>query len=208
MAGLIVFGCIASLIVGIIHLCQGTIHSPLLISLLWCVYNMVPQVLLIWYAFMPHSGRWKRTFNWMCKLGMLVQWVTAVAAVIMIWLMLPPVYDSSEPLEDSFYFYQSQLSGIMPSNIDVEWRGESHLQDAVAQACDVGLVFAREQTRDMYSRYEMTVGPGFANLTQCAYQVRAHGKGSVGGIRGARDGGGARIVGRDAQVTPASTTRR
>jgi endoglucanase len=171
MAAVIVAGNISANIVGIIHLSKGNLNSPLIISLLWCVYNTVPQGLLLWYAFFPHGGQWKRVFNWMCKLGMLIQWATALAAVVLIWPMLPPVYEPEDAMTDTLYFYESQFTGRMPPNYNVNYRGDSHLQDAVANACDVGWIFQRNRTRDMYANYDMAVGPGFANLTSCAYQM-------------------------------------
>lgn len=133
MAILVVGMLLSSFIVGCVHISNGPAQSPLIISLLWCIYNMVPQLLLLWYAFGTKSGR---VITWLCQAAQLIGMGTAIAAIILIWPMIPPTYQYSETIGMQWEFYQSQQSGVLPSYNSIEWRGDSHTADAEAQVYD------------------------------------------------------------------------
>ncbi len=124
---------ITSFIVGVIHISNGPIKSPLIISLLWVVYNAVPQVLLLWYTFITKHGR---LFGIVCRLAQLISMVAAIGAIVLVWPMIPPTYEYSDAVNMQWFFYQSQMSGVLPSNYVVPWRGDSHTADVEAQVYD------------------------------------------------------------------------
>lgn len=124
---------ITSFIVGVIHISNGPLKSPLIISLLWVVYNSVPQVLLLWYTFVTKHGR---LFGIVCRIAQLVSTVAAIGAIVLVWPMIPPTYEYTEPVQMQWFFYQSQMSGVLPPDYMVPWRGDSHTADVEAQVYD------------------------------------------------------------------------
>lgn len=41
----------------------ATLKSPLIISILWALYNMIPPLLVVWYAWMSTG----KSLQWLCR---------------------------------------------------------------------------------------------------------------------------------------------
>ena len=49
---------------GLVDLASGaTLRSPLIISILWAFYNMIPPLLVVWYAWMSTG----KSLQWLCR---------------------------------------------------------------------------------------------------------------------------------------------
>lgn len=57
------------------------IVSPLLVSIIWCLYNALPPILLFTYAI---AGR-KYILSFMCGLAMVVSTAAVIASLGFIW---------------------------------------------------------------------------------------------------------------------------
>ena len=57
------------------------IVSPLLVSIIWCLYNALPPILLFTYAI---AGR-KYILSFMCGLAMIVSTAAVIASLGFIW---------------------------------------------------------------------------------------------------------------------------
>jgi hypothetical protein len=81
---------LVSLIFGMVHFFKGgVLDSPLAISLIFMVYNLVPQYLLLQYA----VYRSRMFFNAVCRLAMLLSTAMAVTGVVLVWVLYPKTYD-------------------------------------------------------------------------------------------------------------------
>ena len=112
-----------SLIFGMVHYFKGgVLDTPLAISLIFMVYNLIPQYLLLQYAAYSSRG----FFNAVCKLMMLLSTVLMIVGVVLVWILYPKSYDYTGALESSLYFYDTQRVGSLPENFRVSYR-ESEL---------------------------------------------------------------------------------
>jgi hypothetical protein len=59
----------------------AVIVSPLLVSIIWCLYNALPPILLFTYAI---AGR-KYILSFMCGLAMIVSTAAVIASLGFIW---------------------------------------------------------------------------------------------------------------------------
>ncbi len=78
----------------------AVIVSPLLISIIWCLYNSIPPILLFTYAI---AGR-KYILSFMCFLAMIVSTAAVIASLGFVWCVLadqPARHDLSHSV-DSF----------------------------------------------------------------------------------------------------------
>lgn len=67
---------------------QGTgIITTLTLSLVWIVYSIIPQYLLLHYTWVGRGT----TLRMACKVGFYISSLAAVAAIILLWLVYPPV---------------------------------------------------------------------------------------------------------------------
>lgn len=67
---------------------QGTgIITTLTLSLVWIVYSIIPQYLLLHYTWVGRGT----TLRMACRIGFYVSSLAAVAAIILLWLVYPPV---------------------------------------------------------------------------------------------------------------------
>jgi hypothetical protein len=68
----------------------AVIVSPLLVSIIWCLYNAIPPILLFTYTI---AGR-KYILSFMCGLAMIVSTAAVIASLGFIWwiqVRLPPL---------------------------------------------------------------------------------------------------------------------
>ena len=68
---------------------QQTIITTLTLSLIWIVYSLIPQYLLIHYNWVGRGT----TLRLACKVGYWLSTLAALAAVILLWLVYPTDYD-------------------------------------------------------------------------------------------------------------------
>ena len=67
---------------------QGTgIVTTLSLSLVWIVYSIIPQYLLLHYTWIGRGT----TLRMACKIGFYVSSLAAACAIILLWLVYPPV---------------------------------------------------------------------------------------------------------------------
>jgi hypothetical protein len=64
----------------------AVIVSPLLVSIIWCLYNAIPPILLFTYAI---AGR-KYILSFMCGLAMVVSTAAVIASLGFIWWIQVP----------------------------------------------------------------------------------------------------------------------
>lgn len=110
---------ITTLIFGLVHFFKGqNWDTPLAISLIFMVYNLIPQYLLLQYAvFRP-----RMFFNAVCRLSMLISTAMAILGLALIWALYPRTYDLHSALGSSLYFMDTQRVGQLPDNFRVSWR--------------------------------------------------------------------------------------
>ena len=81
---------LVSLIIGILKLVNSaSIQNTLAISLVWIVYNMIPQYLLIHYTWVGRGA----TLQFVCRIAFIATTVLGIAAMVLIWLFYPINYD-------------------------------------------------------------------------------------------------------------------
>lgn len=118
-----------SLVVGLVHFFNGgVVDTPLTISLIYLVYNMVPQYLLLQYAAFDQQC----FFNAVCKVCMLLTTAFAMFGIVLIWVLYPSSYDYSSTLVSSIRFFDTQRIGTLPESYSVKWRSDAFVKDAAA----------------------------------------------------------------------------
>jgi len=118
-----------SLIVGLVHFFNGgVVDTPLTISLIYLVYNLIPQYLLLQYA----AFNQQRFFNAVCKVCMLLSTAFALFGVVLIWVLYPSSYDYSSTLASSVRFFDTQRIGTLPDSYSVKWRSDAFVKEAAA----------------------------------------------------------------------------
>jgi cellulose synthase/poly-beta-1,6-N-acetylglucosamine synthase-like glycosyltransferase len=81
---------LVTLIFGLVHFFKGgVLDTPLAISLIFMVYNLVPQVLLLLYA----AYRPRTFFNVVCRIAMLLSTAMIVLGLVLVWVLYPKSYD-------------------------------------------------------------------------------------------------------------------
>jgi len=110
---------LVTLIFGLVHFFKGgVLDTPLAISLIFMIYNLIPQYLLLQYA----SFRPRMFFNAMCKLAMLLSTALVILGVVLVWVLYPKSYNYKSALGASLYFMDTQRIGQLPDNFRVPWR--------------------------------------------------------------------------------------
>ena len=98
-----------------------TIKTPLAISVLWCVYQMIPSGLVLMYAYMSRG----MLLQYACRLGIILSFFTGACAVALMWGLYPPHYDFADATAKSVFFFSSNRVGSLPNDNDVSWRGSA-----------------------------------------------------------------------------------
>ena len=66
-----------------------SVNSPLAISIIWGIYQIVPYALVLFYWLVSKGVM----LQYMCRLGLLVTFVSGAAAVGLMWGLYPPSYN-------------------------------------------------------------------------------------------------------------------
>ena len=110
---------IVTLVFGLVHFFKGqNWDTPLAISIIFMVYNLIPQYLLLQYS----TFRPMMFFNIVCKICMLLSTAMAIMGIALIWALYPRSYDLTSALSSSIYFMDTQRVGQLPDNFRVSWR--------------------------------------------------------------------------------------
>lgn len=111
-----------TLIFGLVHFFKGgVLDTPLAISLIFMVYNLIPQYLLLQYA----SYRPRTFYNIVCKVAMFLSTAMAIMGVVLVWVLYPKSYDYKSALGSSLFFIDSQRIGSLPPDFRVSWRRDA-----------------------------------------------------------------------------------
>ncbi|PRW56955.1 Six-hairpin glycosidase [Chlorella sorokiniana] len=115
------------LIFGLVHFFRGPLDTPLAISLIFMVYNIIPQFLLLQYV----VYRKPLVFNAVCKLAMLLSTAVLILGVVLVWLLYPRSYDYKQALGNTMLFFDSQREGYLPlsTSAAMPWRGPAFTAD-------------------------------------------------------------------------------
>ena len=100
---------------------SATIQSPLAISVLWCVYQMIPSGLVLLYACISKG----MLLQYACRLGIILSFFTGACAVGLMWGLYPPNYDFASVAKMSTFYYDAQRVGDLPAANQVSWRGDA-----------------------------------------------------------------------------------
>eukprot|EP00884_Botryococcus_braunii_P022001 jgi/Botrbrau1/8485/Bobra.0237s0100.1 len=120
LSGSAALGAFARLLLGSSKSTMG-----LLLSALWAVYNCVGPALLLQYTW----GRREASLRTAARYAMWASALLVLAAPFLLRTAVPPNYDYSEVLGDSYLFYEAQRSGALPADNRIVWRGDSGLLD-------------------------------------------------------------------------------
>lgn len=71
---------------------SGQKTSPLIISIIWAIYNAIPPFLVLWYAMVGKGV----LLQFICRLAMLASFACGAAAVGLLWGLYPKVFDFNE----------------------------------------------------------------------------------------------------------------
>ena len=66
---------------------------------------------------------------WLCRIGMVLSFMAAVTAVLLMWALYPVHYDYGQALKMTNFFYNSQRVGVLPADNSVPWRSNSLLYE-------------------------------------------------------------------------------
>ena len=64
-------------------------NSPLAISIIWGIYQIIPYALVLFYWLISKGVM----LQYMCRLGLVLQFVSGAAAVGLMWGLYPPSYN-------------------------------------------------------------------------------------------------------------------
>ena len=110
---------LVAFIFGLVHLIKANVvESPLIISLIFLLYSMIPQYLLLQYA----AFRPRTFYNVICKFAMLLSSILMIAGMVLVWVLYPKNYDFKAALGHSLFFMDSQRVGTLPPDFRVSWR--------------------------------------------------------------------------------------
>ena len=70
----------------------GTVTSPLVISIIWAVYNAIPTFLVLWYAIVGKGV----LLQYLCRLLMLTSFLCGAAAIGLLWGLYPKEYNFNQ----------------------------------------------------------------------------------------------------------------
>ncbi|KAK9785110.1 hypothetical protein WJX73_006875 [Symbiochloris irregularis] len=118
IAGAVSFG------IGLAKLISGpSVISTLAISLAWIVYGMIPPFLLLHYTFLGRGS----TLAFWSKMMTCLSFLSAAAALTLLWFVYPKDFDFGKAAGDSLLFYDAQRVGKLPANNPISFR-QSALQ--------------------------------------------------------------------------------
>ncbi|KAK9803849.1 hypothetical protein WJX73_008180 [Symbiochloris irregularis] len=119
---LVVFGLGITVIAGLVKLFQGSyISTPLAISILWALYNIIPPALVLLY----NPLRRTKYLQLVASCVMLLSFFCGITAVALMWRTSPAEYDHSSYLTNSLYFFRTQRLGHLPTTNGVPWRSDA-----------------------------------------------------------------------------------
>ncbi|KAL3150937.1 hypothetical protein ABBQ32_000684 [Trebouxia sp. C0010 RCD-2024] len=102
---------------------QQGIITTLTLSLVWIVYSIIPQYLLLHYTWVGRGT----TLRYACQIGFWVSSLCALCAIILLWLVYPKTYDYSKMLDYSHQFYRSQWVGDLDGHNGIPtWRASPY----------------------------------------------------------------------------------
>eukprot|EP00803_Ostreobium_quekettii_P008141 evm.model.scf_818.6 EVM.evm.TU.scf_818.6 scf_818:24592-31196(+) len=110
---------------------RHTVHIQM-VSILWCGYNAIAPFLVIYYALFNFRG-----LRGVCCLMAGFSIVALVAVLYSLHVYYRDVYDYTEVLDKSLWFYEAQRSGLLPASNRVPWRGDSGLFDFAPSGTDL-----------------------------------------------------------------------
>ena len=85
----------------------------------------VPPLLALYYAFIARGP----SLAWLCRIGMVLSFMAAVTAVLLMWALYPIHYDYNQALKMTNFFYNAQRVGALPADNSVPWRSNSLLYE-------------------------------------------------------------------------------
>ena len=110
-----------------------SVVSTLSISLIWIMYNAIPPYLLLHYNFIGKG----QTLRWACTVCFWMTTALSLSALVLLWLVYPPMYDYGSIVDASLSFYDSQRLGPVLRNgtngttlgpaFPVPWRANASL---------------------------------------------------------------------------------
>jgi len=102
-------------------------HPIQLISVLWCAYNTVAPLLVIYYTIFKF-----KYLGVVSRIAVVLSLVAVTAVLVAMHAHNRDVYDYNEVIGASLKFYEAQRSGVLPSGNRIPWRGDSGLLDRTA----------------------------------------------------------------------------
>lgn len=82
-------------------------------------------MLALYYAFIARGP----SLAWLCRIGMVLSFMAAVTAVLLMWALYPTHYDYGQALKMTNFFYNAQRVGVLPPDNSVPWRSNSLLYE-------------------------------------------------------------------------------
>lgn len=85
----------------------------------------MPPMLALYYASIARGP----SLAWLCRIGMVLSFMAAVTAVLLMWALYPTHYDYGQALKMTNFFYNAQRVGVLPPDNSVPWRSNSLLYE-------------------------------------------------------------------------------
>lgn len=82
-------------------------NLPLVLSILWTFYNMVPFYLILHYAYIGRNT----SLKWACWVGMVLMMIAGILSIFLVWFLMPQSYDYPNSLRLSVNFYDNARAG-------------------------------------------------------------------------------------------------
>eukprot|EP01023_Acetabularia_acetabulum_P067704 TRINITY_DN939_c0_g1_i1.p1 TRINITY_DN939_c0_g1~~TRINITY_DN939_c0_g1_i1.p1 ORF type:complete len:1224 (-),score=215.19 TRINITY_DN939_c0_g1_i1:956-4627(-) len=119
---------IPTFIVGVVNL-DSIKNLTILIALCWVLWNMLPSILVLYYAVIGSKGT---HFTVLCMTACALAQLLPLLADILLWMLYPRNVDYSTVSHKVFTFLDAQWSGFLPSVDQIlPWRRSSALDDGV-----------------------------------------------------------------------------
>lgn len=145
-----------------------SVVSTLSISLIWIMYNAIPPYLLLHYNFIGRG----QTLRWACTVCYWMTTALSLAALVLLWLVYPPLYDYGKIVDASLSFYDTQRVGPILRNgtngtvagpaFPVAWRNASLLWERGPKSLGFGNLTGGFMTGADVGTVKMTMPAAFA----------------------------------------------
>jgi len=142
--------------------------STLSISIIWIMYNAIPPYLLLHYNFVGRGA----TLRWACTVCFWMTSALSLAALVLLWLVYPPLYDYGTVVNSSLRFYDGQRLGPILRNgtngttvgplFPVAWRNASLAWERGPRALGFGNLTGGFATGADVGTVKMTMPAAFA----------------------------------------------